>query len=139
MEVCDLEVFGICRELRASGLKRYREFMVLGFLALLVATGAAFSSAPAARTDASCTGPTSHKQGAALSDTGQGLVIGNACPFAPNLSRIDQSSPHGIVPQSIVHMPLDTHGLGIADVLAVSAREIGFHSLLRAPPTFLLI
>lgn len=115
-------------------MKRYRELVTLGFLTLLLATAAAFSSAPAARTDVSCTGPASHEQGAALSDTGQGQVMRNAGPFASDLSRIDQSSPHGIVPQSIVLMPLDAHGLGIADILPVSAREIGFHSLLRAPP-----
>jgi hypothetical protein len=117
-------------------LKRYP--VILGFFALLLATAAPLSPAPAAGTDASGLGA-NPPQGSALNDTRQGLLVLNADPLASNLSRVNLSSPHGIVPQSIVPILLDAHGLGIATILSVSAQEVGFHSLLRAPPVFSLI
>lgn len=119
-------------------MKRYRVAVTLGFFALLLATAAAFSPAPASWTDAPGYGTTSDHQDIALSDTHQGLAIQNADPVASNLSRVDPSFPHGILIQSIAPMLLGAYGSGIADVLPISAREIGFHSLLRAPPVFLL-
>lgn len=120
-------------------MKRNRVIITLGFFALMLASAAAFSPAPAVRADVSGFGTTSGHRSAALSDTHQGLVIRNADPLASNLSRNNPSSPHSIVPQSIVLKFPDAHGLGIADILPVSTLEIGFHSLLRAPPVSLLI
>jgi hypothetical protein len=121
-----------------TNLKRHRVIGILGFFALLLATSAVTPFAPAARTDVSGFQPTGRHQSAALDDTRQGLVIRNADPLVSNLSRFNPSSPHGIVPQSIVPILLDAQGFGIADLLPVSARESGFHSLLRAPPASLL-
>jgi hypothetical protein len=127
------------RKLGDDGLKRYRVAVTFGFFALLLTTAAAFSRAPVSWSDASGFGTTSRHQEAALSDTHQGLVIQNANSCASNLSRINPSSPHGIVPKSIVPALSGTHGSGVVDILPISAREIGFHLLLRAPPVFLLI
>jgi hypothetical protein len=119
-------------------LKRYRVAITFGFIALLLATAATFSTVPASWMDVPGFGSTSRHQEVALSDTHQGLVIQNADLFASNLSRIHPSSPHGIIPQSIVPALSGAYGSGVVDVLPISAREIGFHSLLRAPPVFLL-
>jgi hypothetical protein len=132
-------LFSIGPKFGDTNLKRHRVIGILGFFALLLATSAVTPSAPAARTEASGFQPTGRHQSAALDDTNQGLVIRNADPLVSNFSRIHPSSPHGIVTQSIVPILLDAHGFGIADILPVSAREIGFHSLLRAPPDPLLI
>jgi len=120
-------------------LKRYRVTITLGFIALLLAAAAAFSPAPAVRTDASGFGTANGQQRAALNDTHQGLVIRNADPLTSNFLRIQPSSPHGMVPKSIAPILPDVQGLGIADILPASTLEIGFHSLLRAPPASLLI
>jgi len=116
-----------------AGLKRCRELAALGFFALLLAAAAALSSAPAAATDGPGLGQASHPD-TAFDDSRQAFVIRNADAPASNLSRIDPSSPHGIVPGSMDPMLPEAHGLGIAGILPVSARENGFHSLLRAPP-----
>jgi hypothetical protein len=119
-------------------LKRYQVAVTFGFFALLLATVVAFSRVPASGTDAPGFGTTNHYQEIALSETHQGLVMQNTNPLVSNLSRIDPSSPHGFVPKYIVPALLGAYGLGVVDVFPISAREIGFHSLLRAPPVFLL-
>jgi hypothetical protein len=119
-------------------LKRYPAFMVFGFITLLLATAAAFSSAPVPRANPCGLGPASQHPVSAANEINPGLVIRNAFSLATSLSRIDSSSPNGITPQSVVPATLESHGLGIADILAFSVCEIGFHSLLRAPPAPLL-
>ncbi len=121
-----------------TGLKRYRVLATLGLLALfLLASAAAFSPAPAMGSDAAGFGPVSHRE-TALGDTGQRLVIQNADPAASNTSRSSQSSAQGIIPQSIPPNLLGGYGKCIASVHSISARGIGFHLRLRAPPVFLL-
>lgn len=115
-------------------MKRYREFLVLGFLTLLLATAAAFSTVPAAKADTAGFGPASPHPVTAANETTQGLVVTSAGPFASGLSRIGHSFPHGIAPLSIIPGILESHGLGIAEILTISKREIGLHQLLRAPP-----
>jgi hypothetical protein len=119
-------------------LKRYRVAVTFGVFALLLATAAAFAPAPVSETDAPGFGTTSRHQDVALSDTHQGLVMQNANPLVSNLLRIHPSSPHGIVSQSIMPTLSGAYGSGVVDLLPISAREIGLHSLLRAPPVFLL-
>jgi hypothetical protein len=120
-------------------LKRYRAIGTLGLFGLLLAATAAFSPAPVVGTDASGFGTTTRHQRVTLNDTHQGLVLRNANPVASNTSRIPSFTPCGIIFQSYLHVCLNGYGLGIAEILPVSAREIGFHSLLRAPPASFLI
>jgi hypothetical protein len=108
--------------------------VVLGFLTLLLPAAAAFSTTPAAEEDTPGFGPVSSHPVTAANETSQGLVVTSAGPLASSLSRIGHSSPHGIAPLSRIPVILESHGLGIADVLTISAREIGLHQLLRAPP-----
>lgn len=121
-----------------TGLKRNQVLVTIGFFALLLASAAASSSVPALGSDVSGFGPLSHPE-IAPGDAGQGLVIRNADPAASNASRSSQSSPQGIIPQSIPPNLLGGYGRCMASRHSISVRGIGFHSQLRAPPAFLLI
>jgi hypothetical protein len=115
-------------------LKSYREFLFFGFLTMLLATAAAFSTTPAAKADTSGFGPVSPNPITAANETSQGLVITSASLFASSLSRDTHSSQHGIAPLSITPVILESQALGVVDILTIYAREIGLHQLLRAPP-----
>jgi hypothetical protein len=117
-----------------TSLKRYREFMVLGLFTLLLAMATASSTTPVANADTPGFGPVSPQPVTAANESSQGLVVISASPIPSSLSRIGYSSPHGIVPLSIIPVILESHGLGIADIPTISSRETGLHPLLRAPP-----
>jgi hypothetical protein len=121
-------------ESRESGLQRHRKFLVFGFFTLLLATAAAFLPMPAAKAENPGFGPASPHPDTAANETSQGLVVTGAGLLTRSLSRIDQHLPHGISALSAIPVILESHGLGIADILTVSAREIGLHQSLRAPP-----
>jgi hypothetical protein len=129
---------GLCSNSESweTGLKRYREFLVLGFLTLLLATATAASTAPADKADTPGFGPVSQHPVTAANETSQGLVVTSACPLASSLSRIGHSSPPGIAPRTIIPVILVSHGLSIADIPTLSARERGWHPFLRAPPAW---